>query len=148
MYFYKHLLMSLWTQLCDILNALHKSLGYCLFFTVKEHKVNHSEALTGHQAQPDQRFVLSGGCGAQPGLTLHTTWLQASWSWSFLLQTGCCFPNRPPKAPKYCSTDHKLKLVLIHLSGLMAGLPQSRALCCTDLNSFGSFGFAVLSKPN
>lgn len=77
-----------------------------------------------------------------------TTWLEAWWSWSFLLQTGCCFPNRPPKAPKYCSTAHKLKLVLIHLSGLMAGLPHSRTLCCTDLNSFGSCGFAVLSKPN
>lgn len=77
-----------------------------------------------------------------------TTWLEAWWSWSFLLQTGCCFPNRPPKAPKYCSTDHKLKWVLIHLSGLMAGSSHSRTLCCRDLNSFGSCGFAVWSKPN
>lgn len=54
-YFYKYLLMSFWTQLCDILNALQKSVGSLLFFTVEEHKVNHSEALTRHQAQPDRR---------------------------------------------------------------------------------------------
>lgn len=109
---------------------VQKPLVFCLFFTVKEHEVNHSEALTRQQAQPDR------GAMEQSLAWPCTTWLEASWSWSFLLQTGCCFPNRPPKAPKYCSTDHKLKLVLIHLSGPMAGSPHSRTLCCTDLNSF------------
>lgn len=140
-------LMSLWAQPCDILNALQKSVGYRLFFTLKEHKVNHSEALTRHQLSPTE-----GPCSPEamePSLAWPCpTWLEASWSWSFLLQTGCCFPNRPPRAPKYCSTDHKLKWVLIHLSGLMAGSPHSRTLCCRDLNSFGGCGFAVLSKPN
>jgi len=110
----------------DIRNPPQKSVGYWMFFTVKERKVNRAEALTKHQAEPDEEAVLSGRDGAWPDPSRSppraarpcAERLQASWSRSCSLQTSCCFPNRPPELPKCCSMYHKLKLILIRFSGL------------------------------
>lgn len=135
----------------ETLNPLQKSVCHWMGLTPKEHEVNQAKALTKHQAYPDGKanalWTRWSVAWPDPGLP-DPAHVLGPRGLKFLLADRSSLAKWTECAPKILLFVPPAEISIDSPFGSGQQDRQTIArLFCRDVNSFGSCGFAALSKP-